>query len=94
MAHRVLRTLNKQVLFVCHKLGFTLIELILVLAIVSILIITAQKPLLEFHQTAMLEQKKIVIQQDYLAFLMLVKSELIQTGYGIISQSQKAVEVT
>ena len=25
---------------------------------------------------------------------MLVKSELIQTGYGIISQSQKAVEVT
>lgn len=58
MAHRVLRTLNKQFLFVCHKLGFTLIELILVLAIVSILIITAQKPLLEFHQTAMQEQKK------------------------------------
>ena len=57
MAHRVLRTLNKQVLFVCHKLGFTLIELILVLAIVSILIITAQKPLLELHQTAMQEQE-------------------------------------
>ena len=61
MAHRVLRTLKKQFLFVCHKLGFTLIELIRVLAIVSILIITAQKPLLEFHQTAMQEQKKIVI---------------------------------
>ena len=94
MAHRVLRTLNKQVLFVCHKLGFTLLELILVLAIVSILIITAQKPLLEFHQTAMQEQEKNVIQQDYLEFLMLVKLELIQTGYGIISQSQKVVEVT
>ena len=94
MAHRVLRTLKKQFLFVCHKLGFTLIELILVLAIVSILIITAQKPLLEFHQTAMQEQEKNVIQQDYLEFLMLVKLELIQTGYGIISQSQKAVEVT
>ena len=60
MAHRVLRTLNKQFLFVGHKLGFTLIELILVLAIVSILIITAQKPLLEFHQTAMQEQKKLL----------------------------------
>ena len=94
MAHRVLRTLNKQFLFVCHKLGITLIELILVLAIVSILIITAQKPFLEFHQIAMEEQKKIVIQQDYLAFLMLIKSELIQAGYGIISQSKKAVEVT
>ena len=94
MSHRVLRTLNKQFLFVCHILGFTLFELILVLAIVAILIITAQKPLLVFHQTAMQVQKKIVIQQDYLAFLMLVNSELIQTGYGIISQSQKAVEVT
>ncbi len=72
MARRVLHILNKQFLFVCHKLGFTLIELILVLAIVAILIITAQKPLLEFHQTAMQEQKKIVLQQDYLAFLMLV----------------------
>ena len=94
MAHRVLRTLNKQFLFVCHKLGFTLIELILVSAIVPILIITAQKPLLEFHQTAMQEQKKIVIQQDYLAFLMLLKSDLIQAGFSISSQSQKAVEVT
>jgi len=71
--------LNKQFLFVCHKLGFTLLELILVLAIVSILIITAQKPLLEFHQTAMQEQKKIVIQQDYLAFVMLEKSEFISS---------------
>ena len=94
MAHRVLRTLKKQFLFVCHKQGFTLLELILVLAIVSILIITAQKPLLEFHQTAMQEQEKIVIQQDFIAFLMLVKSELIQAGNGISSQSQKAVEVT
>ena len=79
MEHRVLRTLKKQFLFVCHKLGFTLLELILVLAIVSILIITAQKPLLEFHQTAMQEQKKIVIQQDYLAFVMLEKSEFISS---------------
>ncbi len=60
MAHRVLRTLKKQFLFVCHKQEFTLLELILVLAIVSILIITAQKPLLEFHQTAMQEQKKLL----------------------------------
>ena len=60
MEHRVLRTLKKQFLFVCHKQGFTLLELILVLAIVSILIITAQKPLLEFHQTAMQERKKLL----------------------------------
>ena len=93
MAHRVLRTLNKQFLFVGHKLGFTLIELILVLAIVSILIITAQKPLLELHQhsNAGAGNKLLFIR---IPFLMLVKSELIQAGDCIISQSKKAVEVT
>lgn len=79
---------------VCRKSGFTLLELMLVLAIVSIVMIAAQKPLLEFHQTAIQEQKKIVTEQDFLAFLMLVKSELIQAGYALYSESQDAVEVT
>ena len=36
--------------------------------------------------------KLMWLQED--SFLMLKKSELIQAGYGIISQSKKAVEVT
>ena len=57
--HTMIRVqnLDSALDFFINKLGFTLIELILVLAIVSILIINAQKPLLEFHQTAMQVQK-------------------------------------
>ena len=60
--------------------GYTLIELMLVLAIVSVVLLAAQRPLLEFHRIAFQEQQKIILQGDFQRFLLLLKSELIQAG--------------
>ena len=74
--------------------GYTLIELMLVLAIVSVVIFAAQSPLLEFHRIAFQEQQKITLQGDFQRFLLLIKSELIQSGYGLSSGSETAVVVS
>ena len=42
----------------------------LVLAIVSVVLITAQRPLLEFHRIAFMEQQKDVLQGDFQRFLL------------------------
>ena len=65
----------------------------LVLAIVSVVLIAAQRPLLEFHRIAVLEQKKAVLRGDFQRFLLLLKSELIQAGYALSSGSETAVEI-
>ena len=74
--------------------GYTLIELMLVLAIVSVVLLAAQRPLLEFHRIAFQEQQKIVLQGDFQRFLMLLKSELIQAGYGLSSGNETAVQIS
>ena len=66
----------------------------LVLAIVSVVLIAAQRPLLEFHRIAVLEQQKEVLQGDFQRFLLLLKSELIQAGYALSSGSETAVEIS
>ena len=71
-----------------------LIEVMLVLAIVSIVLIAAQRPLLEFHRISVLEQQKEVLQGDFLRFLLLLKSELIQAGYALSSGSETVVEIS
>ena len=75
-----------------YKSAYTLIEVMLVLAIVSVFLIAAQRPLLEFHRIAVLEQKKAVLRGDFQRFLLLLKSELIQAGYALSSGSETAVE--
>ena len=66
----------------------------LVLAIVSVVLITAQRPLLEFHRISVLEQQKEMLQGDFQRFLLLLKSELIQAGYALSSGSKTAVEIS
>ena len=66
----------------------------LVLAIVSVVLIAAQRPLLEFHRIAVLEQQKEVLQGDFQSFLLRLKSELIQAGYTLSSGSETAVEIS
>ena len=66
----------------------------LVLAIVSVVLVAAQRPLLEFHRIAVLEQQKEVLQGDFQRFLLRLKSELIQAGYVLSSGSETAVEIS
>ena len=78
-----------------YNSAYTLIEVMLVLAIVSVVLISAQRPLLEFHRIAVvLEQQKSVLQGDFQRFLLLLKSELIQAGYALSSGSETAVEIS
>ena len=76
-----------------YNSAYTLIEVMLVLAIVSVVLIAAQRPLLEFHRIAVLEYQKEMQQGDFQRFLLLLKSELIQAGYALSSGSETAVEI-
>ena len=77
-----------------YNSAYTLIEVMLVLAIVSVVLISAQRPLLEFYRIAVLEQQKEVLRGDFQRFLLLLKSELIQAGYALSSGSETAVEIS
>ena len=76
-----------------YNSDYSLVEVMLVLAIVSVVLIAAQRPLLEFHRIALLEQQKEVLQGDFQRFLLRLKSELIQAGYALSSGSETAVEI-
>ena len=77
-----------------YNSAYTLIEVMLVLAIVSVVLIAAQRPLLEFHRIVVLEQQKEVVQNDFQSFLLLLKSKLIQADYALSSGSETAVEIS
>ena len=74
--------------------AYTLIEVVLVLAIVSVVLIATKRPLLEFHRIAVLEQQKEVLQNDFQSFLLLLKSKLIQADYALSSGSETAVKIS
>jgi prepilin-type N-terminal cleavage/methylation domain-containing protein len=76
-----------------YNSAYTLIEVMLVLVIVSVVLIAAQRPLLEFHRISVLEQQKEMLQGDVQRFLLLLKSELIEAGYALSSGSETAVEI-
>ena len=61
--------------------GYTLIELMLVLAIASVVLLAARRPIMGINRIVFQEQQKIMIQGDFQRFLLLLKSELIQAGY-------------
>ena len=77
-----------------YNSAYTLIEVMLVLAIVSVVLIAAQRPLLEFHRIVVLEQQKEVLQGDFQRFLLRLKSVLIQAGYVLNSGSETAVGIS
>ena len=77
-----------------YNSAYTLIEVMLVMAIVSVVLIAGQRPLLEFHRISVLEQQKEMLQGDFQRFLLLLKSELIQASYTLSSRSETAVEIS
>ena len=74
--------------------AYTLIEVMLVLAIVSVVLIAAQRPFLEFHQIVVLEQQTEMLQGDFQRLLLRLESELIQAGYALSSGTETAVEIS
>jgi type II secretory pathway component PulJ len=74
--------------------GYTLIELMLVLAIDYVVLLAAKRPLLEINRITFHEQQKIMIQDDFHRFLLLLKSEFIQAGYALGSGSESGVEIS
>ena len=77
-----------------YNSAYTLIEVMLVLAIVSVVLIAAQRPLLEFHRIAVLEQKKEVLLGDFQRFFLLLKPELLQASNTHSYGSETAVEIS
>ena len=77
-----------------HNSRYNLIELMLVLAIASVVLLAAQRPLLEINRIAFQEQQKITLQGDFQRFLLLLKSELIQAGYALNSGSESGVVIS
>ena len=65
--------------------GFTLLEIMLALAIASIFIAIIQAPVLSFHQMVLQQKQSPGIEGDLERFLMLLKTELLQSGYGFVS---------
>jgi Tfp pilus assembly protein PilW len=90
------RTMIKKSQVCClRNSGYTLIELMLVLAIDYVVLLAAKRPLLEINRITFHEQHKIImIQDDFHRFLLLLKSEFIQAGYALGSGSESGVEIS
>lgn len=62
--------------------GYTMLEILLVLLVISILMIAIQSPLAQFHKFALTQQTLSDLTMSVQRFQLLLKSELIQAGYG------------
>lgn len=69
-------------------LGHTLLEILVVLALVSILMIALQAPLAQFHKFVVTQQVFSDVTLGMQRFYLILKSELIQAGYGLVPQKQ------
>jgi len=61
-------TEKRTVYFECNS-GCTLIESMLLLVVVSVILLVAQRPLLEFHRVSISRAVKSVLQGDFTKFL-------------------------
>ena len=66
-----------------QKTGITILEMMLVLAIISTLIIAFQTPITEIHRFVLKKQWQSAIWMDWQRFLLLAKNEITQAGYGL-----------
>ncbi|MBF0289462.1 MAG: type II secretion system protein [SAR324 cluster bacterium] len=74
--------------------AFTLLEVIVALAIVSILALALQTPVGSFHQQIVTQQMESGIGMGIRRFQLLLKAELARTGYGMLpSEKGQAIEI-
>ncbi len=76
------------------RTAFTLLEVLIVLAIVSILALTFQTPIQNFYQQALTQQIESSMGMGIQRFQLLLKAELAQAGYGLLPSEQvNAIEL-
>ena len=75
------------------KSGFTLVEILLSTGIGLLLILSVAKTFLDYQQMALKQRDTARIQATFQRILMMMKSELIQAGYGLGSY-QEGIQIT
>ena len=75
------------------KSGSTLVEILLSTGIGHLLILFVAKTFLDYPQMALKQRDTARIQATFQRFLMMMKSELIQAGYGLDSY-QEGIQIT
>jgi type II secretory pathway pseudopilin PulG len=75
------------------KSGFTLVEILLSTGIGLLLILFVLKTFLDYQQMALKQRDTARIQATFQRILMMMKSELIQAGYGLDSY-QEGIKIT
>ena len=71
------------------KSGLTLVEIMLSTGIGLLLILFVAKTFLDYQQMALKQRDTTRIQATFQRFLMMMKSELIQAGYGLDSNPKR-----
>lgn len=79
---------NRPALTAGKTSGHTLLEILVVLALVSILMIALQSPLAQFHKFVVTQQVFSDVTLGLQRFYLILKSELIQAGYGLVPQKE------
>ena len=75
------------------KRGFTIVEIILSTGIGLLLILCVAKTFLDYQQMALTQKDTARMQAAFQRSLMMMKSELIQAGYGLDSY-QEGIQIT
>ena len=74
--------------------GFTLLEVMIVLAVLSILMVALQSPVEHFHRMVFQQQVASDVTMSIQRAQLLLKSELVQAGYGLsFSDQGEAFEI-
>ena len=74
--------------------GFTLLEILVVLAICAVLVWSFQTPVTQFHKLAFTQQIVADLTMNMQRFQLLLKSELIQAGFGIPpAEKEKGIDI-
>ncbi len=69
--------------------GFTLLEVMIALAILSLLMFALQSPVEHFHRIVFNQQIESDVSMSVQRAQLLLKSELVQAGYGMLSSDQE-----
>ena len=87
--------ISKEIHFIeSPPAGFTLLEVLIVLAVCAILAWTFQTPVTQFHKLAFTQQIVADLTMNMQRFQLLLKAELIQAGFGIPpSQIESGVDI-
>ncbi len=87
--------ISKEIHFIeSPAAGFTLLEVLIVLAVCAILAWTFQTPVTQFHKLAFTQQVAADLAMNMQRFQLILKAELIQAGFGIPpSENERGIDI-